>query len=259
MKYALKISAPLILHAIALNILSQSDRTMITSFRNASETAIYGLVYNFSMIALVVTTSLDGIWVPFFTEQMKQKKYEEINRVSKKYIELITLIITGVILVGPEVIKILAPVEYWEGTSIIPAIVGANFFIFLYTMYVNIEHYYKKTIFISVNTLIAAAINIVLNLIFIRKYGYVGAAYTTITAYVVSLCLHYLYARKLNNTLFPLKEMINPMTKVIIATAIFYAAKDLWIVRWLVALSYAVYIFIREREMIKRLINRSDS
>ena len=58
LKYALTFSLPLILHGIALNILSQSDRTMITWLTDTSQTGIYSLIYNFSMIATVITTSL---------------------------------------------------------------------------------------------------------------------------------------------------------------------------------------------------------
>lgn len=53
LKYGLKIALPLVLHSIALQILSQSDRVMITSLRNAAETGVYSLVYNLSMIATV--------------------------------------------------------------------------------------------------------------------------------------------------------------------------------------------------------------
>lgn len=57
LKYGLKIALPLVLHSIALQILSQSDRVMITSLRNAAETGVYSLVYNLSMIATVTLTS----------------------------------------------------------------------------------------------------------------------------------------------------------------------------------------------------------
>lgn len=56
--YALKISLPLILHGAALTILSQSDRTMITLLADASQTGIYSVVFNFGMIATVITTTL---------------------------------------------------------------------------------------------------------------------------------------------------------------------------------------------------------
>lgn len=75
------------------------------------------------------------------------------------------------IMVAPEVVKILASKPYWEGIVIIPPVVLSNYIIFVYTMYVNVEHYYKKTVRISLYTAVAAVINLVLNYIFIPYFG----------------------------------------------------------------------------------------
>lgn len=189
LKYGLKIALPLVLHSIALQILSQSDRVMITSLRNAAETGVYSLVYNLSMIATVITTSLDGIWVPWFTGKLKERKIREINVLAMDYVHLMTYAMVALILVGPEILKIFADQRYWEGMSIIPPIALANYMIFMYTMYVYIEHYYKKTVYITKNTLIAAGLNVILNFILIPKYGYVAAAYTTLASYFVAFVI----------------------------------------------------------------------
>lgn len=85
-------------------------------------------------------------------------------------------------MVGPEIVKLLASSKYWEGIGIIPPVVLANYIIFAYTLYVNIEHFYKKTPYITLNTVIAAGLNLILNYIFIPRYGYMAAAYTTLVA-----------------------------------------------------------------------------
>lgn len=256
LEYGLKISIPLVLHGISLNILSQSDRAMITMLRDASETGIYGLIYNFSMIATVFTTALDGIWVPYFTEKMKVGDYDGLNSFSKKYIKLMALIILGVILLAPEIVKLMAPVVYWEGIRIIPPIVLSNYIIFLYTLYVNIEYYHKKTFFIMINTSIAALSNIILNLIFIKLFGYVGAAYTTILSYLISLGLHYAYARKLNNKLFTGKTVILPSLCLAAIVVVFYIFIDKWTVRWGIAALCTIYMLLAEKEFILNIVRR---
>ena len=127
---------------------------MITWLADASQTGIYSLIYNFSMIATVITTSLDGVWVPWFTKKMNNKGYREINKVAVDYVNLMTYAMCCLIMVAPEVVKILASKPYWEGIVIIPPVVLSNYIIFVYTMYVNVEHYYKKTVRISLYTAI---------------------------------------------------------------------------------------------------------
>lgn len=250
-KYAMAISAPLILHGIALNILSQSDRIMITSLAGAAQTGIYSLIYNFSMIATVITTTLEGIWVPWFINKLRLNSRDEINVVAKDYINLMTYAMVALILVAPEVVKILANESYWEGISIIPPVVLANYVIFAYSLYVNIEHYYKKTPYITVNTIIAAASNIVLNFIFIPKYGYVAAAYTTLASYLISFVLHSRYARKLEPNLYPLGQFMKPIIQLLTVTVIFYAFKNQLVIRWLLMAVYIASRFYKERKRLK--------
>lgn len=251
LNYALRISMPLILHGIALNLLSQSDLTMITWLKGSSEAGIYSLIHNFGMIATVITTALDGVWVPWFTERMKTRNLESINVMAKHYINLITCAMVGVILIGVEIVKILASKPYWEGIDIIPPIVISTYVIFAYTLYVNIEHYYKKTPYITVNTLIAAATNLVLNYIFIPQYGFVAAAYTSLFSYLIAFILHARYAKKLEKNLYPLKTFVAPFGQLLITCLIFYFFVKKWYLRWGLLLLYLMIMVYKERNFIK--------
>ena len=61
---------------------------------------------------------------------------------------------------------------------------------YMYTQYVNIEMNLKRTRIIAVSTMIAAVINIGLNLLFIPIYGFVAAAYTTLAGYMILFAIH---------------------------------------------------------------------
>lgn len=254
LKYGLGISAPLILHGISLTLLSQSDRTMITWLADSSQTGIYSLIYNFSMLAIVVTTAFDGIWVPWFTDRMIECEYDKINKMGRFYLELIALAISVLVLTGPEIVKILASSDYWEGINIIPPIVLSNFAIFAYTLYVNIEHYYKKTMMISINTLTSAIVNIFLNALLIPRYGYVAAAYTTLISYILAFYLHKKSADKLVKELFDTKMFVVIMCELGVITFFFYLLLDFWIIRWVICIFYLVIKQYTYRYEIKSYI-----
>lgn len=252
-KYGLAISAPLILHGIALNILSQSDRTMITVLADASQTGIYSLIYNLGMIATVITTSMEGVWTPWFLKKMEERNITAINKRVVDYVNLMTYAMVSLILVAPEMVRILADKEYWEGIIIIPPIVIANYIIFMYTLYVNVEHFHKKIAFITTNTFVAAIVNIALNFIFIPKFGYVAAAYTTVTAYVVALLLHAFYAKKIDPLVYPLKMFIKPLIHIGVTTCVFYVFQESIIIRWAILVVYLAIIVICEKNKIIEL------
>ncbi|KKF44431.1 lipopolysaccharide biosynthesis protein [Streptococcus uberis] len=253
-RYALKISAPLILHGIALNLLSQSDRVMITIYRGPSETGIYSLIYNFSMIATVITSSLEGIWVPWFINKLKEGRELDINRIAKYYIEFMMVAMGVLILISPEIIKILSDRKYWIGMSIVPPVILANFFIFAYTLYVNVEHYYKKTLSITLNTIIAAVLNIVTNFIFIPKFGYIAAAYSTLFSYFISLLLHERFSKKLNHKLYPISFFLLPFLKLTILVGLYYSTIDYFLCRILIIAVLLIFEMITHKKEIAKAI-----
>lgn len=257
-KYGLSVSAPLILHGVALSLLSQSDRTMITWLADASQTGIYSLIYNFSMIATVITTSLDGLWIPYFIDCLKNHETNSINDKVTWYIALMTCSMVCLILVGPEIVKILAPSAYWEGISIIPPIVLANYLIFCYSLYVNTEHFYKETKSIAVYTLIAALFNVAMNYIFIPKRGYFAAAYITLASYMIALVLHACKAIKLEPDVLPIKKFTSSFIFVCVGTVIFYVFQEKWLARWSFAFAFLVYNIIRNKEVLLFLFSRNN-
>ena len=60
----------------------------------------------------------------------------------------------------------------------------------LYTLFVNVEQFKKKTIGMAIASAVAASVNLLLNWIFIPRYGYLAAAYTTLVGYLCLLCIH---------------------------------------------------------------------
>ena len=66
-----------------------------------------------------------------------------------------------------------------------PPIAAGVFLTSISNMYTNILIYYKKTKYIMYASIIAAVVNVILNLVFISRFGYMAAAYTTLVAYIV--------------------------------------------------------------------------
>lgn len=256
-KYGLVFSTPLILHGLASTVLSTVDRTMLTSMRSASETGIYSVAYTLGMAVIVITTALESVWIPWFTKKMNEGSKNAINVVAKKYVLLVSTCCVIAMLCLPEILKLFTEKSFWDGISLIPPIVLASYVMFLYSISVNLEYYMKATNRIAINTIIAAGLNIALNIVFIPKFGAVAAAYTTVASYSVSFILHYLYAKKLDKELFGIKTYLIPIVLVILGTIITYMILPYAIIRWLIAIGviFVVIIWFTKDREIKELIS----
>lgn len=195
-KYALSISIPLIPHHLSTNVLSQFDRIMINQYVGAFAVGLYSLAYSYSVILSVVWTSFNQAWVPWFYDSMKNENYEDIKKYIKPYTILFSLFFIGMLVTGPEALRLFGPEEYWNGMWVIPPVLLGVFFQFMYSLYVNIEFFLKKTQYIALGTILAAGINITLNILFIPRFGFISAAYTTLFGYVVLFIVHYFISKR---------------------------------------------------------------
>lgn len=191
-KYALAISLPLLPHLISLNILSSSDKVMITNMIGEEENAVYSIAYLFSNILVIIYTAMNKAWAPWFLDTLKDGNKKIIKTASRYYMLFFLLIIIGAALVAPEIILILGGKKYLESTSVFAPLLVSTIFQFGYSMYLQIEIFEKKLKIVSFATMCAAVVNIGLNFLLLRKYGYIIAGYTTLIGYAVCYLIHYI-------------------------------------------------------------------
>ena len=248
-KYALILSLPLILHSLSGLILSQSDRVMIDRFIGSNKAGIYSFTNTIAMLVDVLFVSLNRAWVPWFYEKMDTKSYKEINSRTKYYIMLFTSITCLLIFISPEIVMIMGSEDYWEGLTLVPPIMVGYFFMFLYSLPVNIEFYQKKTYHTSIGTMLAAAINIILNYIYIPKYGYTAAAWTTLISYIFMFIFHYIITKYvLKVKVFSYKIFLIAIIIIVITSIVFYMLIDLIIARYILLIVSVIFILIYYRK-----------
>lgn len=215
-KYGLCFSLPLIFHSLSNTILSQSDRTMISYYINTSEAGLYSLAVQFGLVPTVVVSSLESLWIPFFMKQMELHDYKKIIFFVRPYIYFVTISCICIILIAPDILKIMSDPSYHSSVYFIAPIVLATFFRFLSSIPIDHEYYSKQTKQIATSTIFVAMINIVLNFMFIPQYGALAASYTTVVSYFSYFLIHFFVSHKLSPGLFHFKYFIIPILFVLL-------------------------------------------
>jgi O-antigen/teichoic acid export membrane protein len=251
-KYSLLISLPLILHGVSGIINSQFDRIIINKYIGSSETGIYSFAYNVGMIIMVLWTSTNQAWVPWFFEKMELKDFSSIKKRAKNFRDFFTIAYIFILFISPEIIKLMSDSSYWEGLYIVPFIFMSYYFNLMYSFEVNIEFYTKKTHLISIGTIFAALVNVILNLIFVPLYGSVAAAITTVISNFALFAFHYLITNKvLKINIFGFKFHFISLIYVILSTLIFIIFKDYLIIRIVILLISFWYLFKKYKNILK--------
>ena len=196
-KYAFVISFPLIWHTLSMHLLSSCDKIVITKYFGPEKAALYSIAYTAAHAISLFYHSLNNAWSPWALDQIHEDRYEKHKKVSTVYAQLFMVMAVGLLLVGPEMLLVLGGKKYMEAVNVIPPALLAVVPQMIYSLYINSEYYMKKQKFIAIGTMLAGLINLVLNIIFIPKFGYVAAAYTTFVGYFLLYLFHYYISMKI--------------------------------------------------------------
>lgn len=238
-KFGLTYSIPIIPHGISQIILSSFDRIMIKNIVGTSEAGIYSLGCNIEQLVKITTTSLDTVWGPWFYERMNEEDYPAIKKYSTWYAYGMFVLLSCLIFVAPEIVRIMGADEYQDAKYVVIPLLACTFFTFLYTLPATVEYYYQKTKMIALGTMGAAVLNIVLNTVFIKAYGYQAAAYTTLASYLAYFCFHYMIAKKIAGfQMFHTKALLGYIAGIFMISAIALILVELMFVRWFVLLVF---------------------
>lgn len=196
-RYALSISIPLVFHAIGMNILAQSDRLVIAKYISEEAVGKYSVAYQYAILIQILLNAINNAWIPWFHENFAEEHMKEIEKSAYKI--MILCCVGGIlsVAVAPLGIWLIGGTKYTESKIIVAPIVLSVICQTFYSFFVVIETHKKKTKWIAFATLIAAVLNIVLNILFIPTYGYQAAAYTTLLCYFALALGHFIIVRKI--------------------------------------------------------------
>ncbi|MCM1131338.1 MAG: oligosaccharide flippase family protein [Anaeroplasma bactoclasticum] len=209
-KYALIFNLPLIPHYLSTFILNQADRIMIGNLVGNAEAGMYGVAYSISNLMFLLVNAINFSLVPYIYKKINNNEYEAIKKNTGPLFFIVSLLCVITMLFAPEVVFIFGGDKYMDAKWVIPSVSASVYFIFLYSMFSNLEYYYKKTWQISVASIICAGLNIGLNYVFIPKFGYYAAGYTTLVSYVLlALCHFAMYKWVLKKEIKTIKNLYN--------------------------------------------------
>ena len=185
---------PFLLGTWALNV---SDRIVLDGLVSREALGLYTLGYQFGVLLNIIAMALNNAWQPFFYQNAAEGGNDAMIGTFITYqVALMTLLALAVALLAPEVIRIMAAPAYWTAAAIVPWIAAGYVARYLYFFPVNSLLFKKRPGWIAALTILAAALNIGLNLWLVPRFGITAAAINTLLAFVVLFVLVYMAGQR---------------------------------------------------------------
>ncbi len=191
---------PLIGWYIGTTIMNLTDRFMIEYFRSSHEVGIYSANFTIAVqaIALICNPLFFAIQPILMNEIQEHGAKEHVeSRISKfTHLFIIVAMPFGVYfsIYRKEISELLLGSQFTSGAIIIPILIF-GFFAWNIGLYGQLTYQIaKRTKEMFYFVVAAAIVNFVLNLYFIPKWGFIGAAISTTIGFFVYSALLYLYS-----------------------------------------------------------------
>lgn len=196
-KEYVRYSANLLPVELAYWIINTSDRLVITALIGTSSTGIYSMGSNFAHIVNIFIDSFNKAYVPFVFSQIGSNSEKEANnlicRVNQYFVAGASVIAGGVFVFVPSIIEIFNK-DYAGSATVAMVLTISTFFYGIMQSYNVICNYYVECMQTKAKIIsLCAVLNIILNILFVKKLGLIGAAVATVICYaLIALGIKYL-------------------------------------------------------------------
>lgn len=260
-KQMLRYAFPVLIAGIAFSINETFDRILLERLLpdNLAKDAIgtYSACYKLALFMMLFATAYRLGIEPFFFSNAKAKDAKANYAKILEFFVIFGALILLTVVVFVDILKlILIPNEaYWEAMTVVPILLLAYLFLGVYH---NLSVWYKitdRTKFGAYISIFGALITLLINIIFIPKFGYMASAIATLFAYTAMALTSYILGKKYYSIPYNLKKMGLYLALSIIFSALsFYLFREQYFVGILFILILMAAIWVKEKTFLKQLV-----
>lgn len=263
MKDMIKYSVPLVPNSISWSIINMSDRIILTQMVSSAANGIYAMANKFPNIINVLYGYFYTAWkesaAKIVKEDNKNQYYNSIYHDAKRFLYAVTICLIAVM---PFVFPIFINEAYDEAYVYIPIVMIATYYSNLSSFYGGIFSAYKDTKIMGTTTIVAAVINLVIDLLLVNTLKIYAACFSTLIANLIV----YFYRKKKLKKYLKLKELKwqGPMLFLAIICLAYYAKYIpgvgnnpvlIWTINVISLLIAVLYSLLNNWKFIKGIVN----
>ncbi|MBU2529221.1 oligosaccharide flippase family protein [bacterium] len=188
----LSVSVPIIPGVLAAWILNSADRWVLLKYGYVRELGLYAVAYKFGILIQILLDSFAGAYVPKLYDMYNKDEIsgERFNmKFFKRYlIAGIPAFIIGILLLKL-VFNFIVGEQYYQAFKYVPFVIAGYFMYGAMSFAHKLVHYHKRTMAVVTVTIVAAVFNLVTNIVFVKIYGPIAAAVTTLFSFTLLFLL----------------------------------------------------------------------
>ena len=233
MKRMLRYSWPILVLGIA-GILNQTADKIIFPLvygdiqEGQVQLGIYGACVKIAMIMAMITQAFRYAYEPFVFGKSKDQDSKTTYAKGMKFFIIFTLLAFLCVMAWLDALKYIIAPGYWDGLRVVPIVMAAEI---MMGIYFNLSFWYKlidKTIWGAWFSLAGCAVLLIINFVFIPRYGYMACAWGGFAGYGTSMILSYFIGQKKNPINYPMRSIMTYIALTLLLTLVMVYIPENW-------------------------------
>lgn len=243
-KDLLKYSIPMIPNELSWWIVHVSDRTIISYALGVAANGIYSVSCKFSNILSSIFNIFNLSWQESAALHINDTDKDEFfSNVINKVFNLFICFCIGILACLPFVFELLIKDSYREAYKYVPILLLANIFSVLIGLIGSIYVAKKMTKEVAKTTMIAAIMNLTIDIALIKVIGIYAAAISTLISYMLLAIYRYIDVQKYVKVKIPIKNIVvNSIIFILVVVLYLYNNIALNVINLLLCILYAIII-----------------
>ncbi|MDN3585623.1 polysaccharide biosynthesis C-terminal domain-containing protein [Pedobacter aquatilis] len=220
------------------------------------QVGIYGAVCKIAIFLSIFITAFRLGAEPFFFSHAKNENAKHTYSKILQYFVIALAVLFVALVANIELLKFfIRNEEYWVGLPAVPYLLLGYVFL---GIYMNLSIWYRlsdQTHFGLYISVIGAIITIVLNVVLIPKFGYMGSAWVSMAAYASMTIISYILGQKYYPIPYNLKKILTyiVISTIIVFTSFFVFDKNIYIGNAMLIAFVAGIAYFEKAELMKML------
>jgi O-antigen/teichoic acid export membrane protein len=198
---AFRFGAGVVPHDLCNQAVRVADRLFLVAMVGLAGAGQYAVASQIASVMLTVLAAFNKAWAPYLFSQLRDARagtHEAIVKISYLIICCAVLFFLVFNAAVPLLYNLFVDAKFKPSMDYVVWLTLGYVFMAAYMTYVDYIFYVKKTHFLSLITMFNLACNLLLNYLFIKRFGAIGAAYAFAMTMFVVMVMAFLISNRLH-------------------------------------------------------------
>lgn len=262
-KYALKLSVPLLSNYLTIYLLTSSNVIITKSVLGADDAATVSMATSVIHILTTLLVALSGAVTTWIMDNLEQKNYIKLRKEILVYIVGIAILTIGVVLFTPEIVFLMGGKAYYGAIELIPFLSLSVFIQSVMTVFTIVLTYEKKIKITGIAAAVVAVLSVLAKIWILPMTSLQSLSIVNAASFAILFIVNYILVVRVGySEIINLKRFLMVIAFVLIVCIASFMLYKSSFIRFLIIIAFALsfmVLAIKNKDIVLKFVKSGKS